>query len=68
MNYTPTHIISELIRSKAYDGVVFKSAVTDSYNLVLFDGRSVEFVDSSLRMKVKVDYSFQQVDNQFTGC
>jgi hypothetical protein len=36
-DYVPTQVISELFRSKGFDGIVFKSSCGKGYNVTLFD-------------------------------
>jgi len=36
-DYVPTQVISELFRSKGFDGIVFKSSCGKGHNVALFD-------------------------------
>lgn len=64
--YATTQIIAELIKSKGYDGLMFKSSVAEGKNLVLFDQAKVEFIDCCLRELLEVKYKFQSIPNQYT--
>jgi hypothetical protein len=35
--YAPTQIISEFIKSKGYNGIIYKSSLTQGHNYVLFN-------------------------------
>ena len=42
-DYVPTQILTELFRSEGYDGIGFKSSVSDQgYNLAIFDPENVD--------------------------
>lgn len=66
--YAPTQIIAELIKSKGYDGALFKSSVTGGANLVLFDGVKLNFLHSCLRKLTEVKYKFQPILNRYNDC
>lgn len=45
-DYAPTQIIAEFIKSRGYDCIRFKSSVGEGDNIVLFDQKNVDFVES----------------------
>ncbi|MCM3691501.1 RES domain-containing protein [Neobacillus niacini] len=42
IEYLPTQFITELIKSKGFDGIMFKSAMGPQYNIVIFDEKNAE--------------------------
>ncbi|OLO35924.1 hypothetical protein BTR23_16410 [Alkalihalophilus pseudofirmus] len=42
--YLPTQYLTELIKSKGFEGILFKSAMGPDYNVVLFDETEVEVI------------------------
>ena len=55
-DYVPTQILAELFRSEGYDGVAYKSALGEGYNLALFDLDIVDFIRSELHQVNAVNY------------
>lgn len=47
-DYAPTQIIAELFRSHGYDGLAYRSAVGEGFNLVLFDIHAARLVNGQL--------------------
>lgn len=61
-DYVPTQIISELFKNDGYDGLAFKSALGEGYNLVLFDIDSVSLCTCHLYEVSQIDYSFKEFE------
>ena len=60
-DYAPTQIISEFIKSKGYDGIAYKSSLSDGYNIALFDLNSAEVVNCKLYEASKIKFDFESV-------
>ena len=64
-DYAPTQIIAEFIKSKGYDGIVYKSAFAEGYNLALFDLDAAELVNCATFEVKSLSLSFHQTDNLY---
>ncbi len=64
-DYAPTQIIAELIKSLGYDGIAFKSSLSDGYNLALFDLDSAKFKSCELQEAKEIKFSFGGVSTPF---
>ncbi|MDK9784823.1 RES family NAD+ phosphorylase [Vibrio sp. B172a] len=64
-DYAPTQIIAELIKSLGYDGVAFKSSLSDGLNIALFDLESAQFQSCSLCQTKEIEFSFNGVSTPF---
>ena len=64
-DYAPTQIIAELIKSLGYDGIAFKSSLSDGYNLALFKLDSAKFKSCELYEAKEVKFSFGGVSTPF---
>jgi hypothetical protein len=58
-DYVPTQVLSELFKSKGFDGIGYRSSLGDGYNIALFDTNSTEIINCSLCEvdKIKLDSS-----------
>jgi hypothetical protein len=59
--YVPTQIISELIKSKGYDGIIYKSSIAKGRNYVLFNLNDAEVVQCDLFEVTKVKFDFEKL-------
>ncbi|WP_176344855.1 RES domain-containing protein [Priestia aryabhattai] len=61
IEYVPTQYITELIKSKRYDGILFDSAMGPGNNLVLFDENDVEIkaIDTILVNNIIYNYNHE---------
>ena len=57
--YAPTQIISEFIKSKGYDGIAYKSSLSDGQNICLFDLSSADIVDSYIYHAKEINFKFE---------
>jgi len=57
--YLPTQYISEFIKSKGYDGILYQSSVGDGYNIVIFEE------SGKLRCKSTKEYKLTNIDLLF---
>lgn len=62
-DYAPTQIIAELFKANGYDGIMYKSALGDGLNLVLFDPESVKIVNRSLYKLNNISFEFRRYEN-----
>jgi hypothetical protein len=60
-NYAPTQIISEFIKSKGYDGIAYKSSLSDGHNIALFDLEVAEVVRCSIFKPLDIKIEFEQL-------
>jgi len=65
-DYAPTQIIAELIKSLGFDGIAFKSSLSDGYNIALFDLNSAVFKSCDLYEAKEIKFSFGSVTTPFT--
>lgn len=56
VDYIPTQFICELIRSKGYDGIMFKSSLGEGSNVVLFDMKKIKIKDVELYKVKEIKY------------
>ena len=65
--YVPTQVLSELFKSKGFDGIGYRSSLEDGYNLALFYINSAEVINRFLCEvdKIKIDYS--EIDACFSS-
>lgn len=61
--YAPTQIISEFIKSKGYDGIIYKSSLTQGHNYVLFNLNDAAVVQCDLFEVTKVKFDFERLDD-----
>lgn len=64
-DYVPTQIIAELFKSEGFDGVVYKSALSDGFNLVLFDINAANIVNCFLYEAKEIRFSFSESVNPY---
>lgn len=64
-DYVPTQIIAELFKSEGFDGVVYKSALSDGFNLVLFDINAANIVNCFLYKAKGIKFSFSEFANPY---
>ena len=58
----PTQIISEFIKSKGYDGIIYKSSLTKGSNYVLFNLNDAAVVQCDLFVVSKAKFDFEKLD------
>jgi hypothetical protein len=63
--YIPTQILSELFKSRGLDGVGYRSALHDGYNLALFNVDMAKMVDCQLFNTKRIDYEFSEASTVF---
>jgi len=61
-DYSATQVIAEYFKSKNYDGIKYKSAFGDGYNIALFDINAAEMTHCYLFKTEKISYSFEAVE------
>ncbi len=57
-DYVPTQIIAELFKRNGFDGVFYRSALSDGVNLALFDIAAATMLTSFLRRVEEIQFSF----------
>ena len=58
MFYVPTQIIAELFKSNGFNGVFYKSALSEGLNLVLFDINAATMVNCFVFSVREIKFSF----------
>jgi len=68
-NYLVTQFISDIVRQLNYDGILFKSSVSDGYNFVAYNAEKFGYLpDSSRLIKVqKIEFDYKDVEFDFDG-
>lgn len=60
-DYSPTQVIAEYFKSKKFDGIKYKSAFGDGYNIALFDLNAAQMTHCYLFRAKKISYLFEAV-------
>lgn len=58
--YAPTQIISELIKSKGFDGIAYKSSLSKGHNVALFDLNSAIMIKCDIYKASAIDFTFDK--------
>lgn len=61
-DYIPTQCIAEYIKSLGFDGVKYKSLMSDGHNVALFDLDCADIFDLSVKKVKSIKYEFFDVD------
>jgi len=61
-DYSATQVIAEYFKSKSFDGIKYKSAFGDGYNIALFDLDTAEMTHCYLFRAEKISYLFEAVE------
>jgi hypothetical protein len=56
--YIPTQVIAELVKSKGYDGIAYRSVFSDGFNIVLFDLKVASLIYCSIFHAITVEMGF----------
>ena len=64
-DYVPTQIISELFKSNGFDGMAYKSSLSNGLNIVLFDPIIADIVNCFVYELEEVTYRFEQAANPY---
>ncbi|MBI2521543.1 MAG: RES domain-containing protein [Bdellovibrio sp.] len=59
LDYLPTQFVSEYIKQKGYDGIVFKSSSGSGLNYTLFNHKMAKCIDVRFTTEIKANYSFK---------
>lgn len=64
LNYVPTQIIAESFVGQDFDGIAYKSALSENgYNVALFDVNAAEFRSCQLFNVTRAEYEFEECAN-----
>lgn len=63
LEYLPTQYLCEFIKNCDYDGVVFKSSISDGSNIALFDDKKVSIVKTYRYQVTQVKYIQEKIDD-----
>jgi len=68
VSYLITQLLAEVLKARGYDGVQFRSSVSDGHNLCIFDASDAAFVDghSAVKYIEKVSYDAPEVPSLAT--
>lgn len=64
-DYAPTQIIAEIVKSKGYDGVAYKSSLADGHNVALFDLDSAKLINCSAYKTKRIKFDFEQIEDPY---
>ena len=66
VNYVPTQIIAEIFLDQGFDGLAYKSGLSENgYNVALFDLNMAEFSSCQLFDVTSVEYEFKEHSNSW---
>ena len=67
INYIPTQYLSEFFKTNGYDGIIYKSALTEKgYNIVLFNPKNA-FLKGARVFQIKsIKQTFEECDSPYT--
>lgn len=60
LEYIPTQVIAELIKTEGYDGIKYKSSVASGYNIAIFDVNNAKVLDTMLYYTNDICYRFSK--------
>jgi len=67
INYIPTQYLSEFFKTNGYDGIIYKSALTEKgYNIVLFDPKNAVLKGAKVFRIGSIKQIFEECDNPYT--
>ncbi len=64
-DYVPTQVLSELFKSKDFDGIGYRSSLGDGYNIALFDINSAEIINCFLYAVDGIKFDFSDMGNPY---
>jgi hypothetical protein len=67
INYIPTQYLSEIFKSNGYDGIIYKSALTEKgYNIVLFNPKNAGLKGARVFKIKSIKQTFEECDSPYT--
>lgn len=64
--YIPTQIIAELFKSSGYDGIVYKSLLSETgFNLGLFNLNDADVINCALFIAKSINFDFEDMSNTY---
>jgi len=67
INYIPTQYLSEFFKTNGYDGIIYKSALTEKgYNIVLFNPKNALLKGARVFQIKSIKQIFEECDNPYT--
>jgi hypothetical protein len=64
-DYVPSQVLSELFKSKGFDGIGYRSSLGDEYNIALFDINSAEIINCFLYAVDGIKFDFSDMANPY---
>ena len=64
-DYVPTQVLSELFKSKGFDGIGYRSSLGDGYNITLFDIHSAKIINCFLYTVKGIKFDFCEMANSY---
>ncbi len=65
IKYVPTQIIAEMFKAEGFDGISYRSAYTNDYNVMLFDIDAAEIINCFLYEVERINFKFNEVANPY---
>jgi hypothetical protein len=63
--YAATQIVAETFRKAGYDGVAYRSALSDGFNLALFDLEAADVLNCSVYEVTSLSFAINEVANRY---
>ena len=64
-DYAPTQVLSEAIKNKGYDGLIYKSVLGPGYNIALFDLKKAAIENCRLFRAKRLSFEFEEMANPY---
>jgi hypothetical protein len=64
-HYAPTQVIAELFKRNGFDGVVYKSMLSDGFNVALFERDAAEILNCFLYEAKSIEIDFKETANPY---
>jgi hypothetical protein len=60
IEYLPTQFLTEFIKNQGYDGITFKSSLSEGNNTVLFNVNGIEVIETDITQIYGINYYFHR--------
>lgn len=66
-SYIPTQYLSECFKTAGYDGIIYKSALTEKgYNVVLFNPQNAQLTGAKVFQIESIKQTYKECGNQYS--
>ena len=63
--YVPTQILAEFFKSKGFDGIAYKSSLSNGVNIILFDSNMADLINCLVYEVQSVQFEFKEVGPRY---